>query len=296
MQTMYAGKVNSPATTLDGGINSVITTINIINGAVIPAAPNIAVIGTEENAETILYATKVGNQLSNITRGFQGVAKEWSSGEAIARLFTEYDYGALKGNVGTLAGRKITDFGECSSAELRGKITDETGSGKLVFGTYPEITKIDLIEGQIRFPAIANPNALANVLDDYEEGLWTPVLKFDGNSIDMTYTTQAGLYTKVGNKVTVAGFIALSSKGTSIGSAAITGLPFTCKNNAGAYAPALLSLGNITFANAFYGFVNINTTLVALREITEAGVVTDLRNSDFANDSWIVIKVDYFTD
>ena len=47
--------------------------------------------------------------------------------------------------------------------------------------------------------------AAANLLDDYEEGTWTPTAYYQ-NSIDqgnVTYTTQHGTYTKVGNLVTV---------------------------------------------------------------------------------------------
>lgn len=104
METMYMGKVNSPATSLDGDINDLVTTIDVIDGSVLPDSPNLAVIGTGEDAETILYVTKVDNQLSDVTRGFQGVAKEWDSGTQIARMFTEYDYATLKQNIETLDG------------------------------------------------------------------------------------------------------------------------------------------------------------------------------------------------
>ena len=102
METMYPGKVNSPATVLDGAINDSVQTINIVDGSVLPDAPNLAVIGTGEDAETILYEVKVINQLSIVTRGFQGTAKAWDSGTVIARMFTEYDYAKLKQNIETL--------------------------------------------------------------------------------------------------------------------------------------------------------------------------------------------------
>lgn len=296
MQTMYEGKVNSPETILDGGINDVITTINVINGSVLPVAPNIAVIGTEIDAETISYANRAGNVLSNVTRGFQGVAKAWSSGEAIARLFTEYDYGTLKGNVETIAGRKITDFGECSSEELRGKITDETGTGKAVFGTYPDITKINLTEGQIKFPAAVNPSADPNTQDDYEEGEWTPALKFGGNSVGMIYLTQNGLYTKMGRKVTVTGYFLISAKGTSTGSAKIYGVPFVSKGHEGARSAVSLRFWSILYANNFMGDMTKNSNLIELFECTEAGLQSRIRDYDFTNDSAIIFSLTYFTD
>lgn len=66
----------------------------------------------------------------------------------------------------------------------------------------------------------------SELLADYEEGAWTPVLTFNGNSVGTTYTTQRGRYTKVGRTVTVHFEISLSSKGSSTGEAWITGLPF----------------------------------------------------------------------
>lgn len=293
MQTMYEGKVNSPATTLDGVIDDSVTTINIIDGAVLPLAPNLAVIGTGEDAETILYANRVGNVLSNITRGFQGIAKGWSTGEAIARLFTEYDYNALKGNIGTIAGRKITDFGECNSEELRGKITDETGTGKAVFGTYPEITKINLTEGQIKFPAAVNPSADPNIQDDYEEGEWTPALEFGGASVGMAFVVQEGFYTKVGRQVTCTGRIILSAKGTSSGSATINGVPFPSRNDNGAYSAGSMRLNNITFADVYNNFISKGYSHLNLQENTKVGGVTPLTNGNFMDTSDIIFFITY---
>jgi hypothetical protein len=81
--------------------------------------------------------------------------------------------------------------------------------------------------GQIQFPATQNASANANTLDDYQEGTWTPVLRFGGLSVGITYTTQTGSYTKIGNRVYFDMFIVLSSKGSSVGAADIAGLPET---------------------------------------------------------------------
>lgn len=126
METMYPGKVNSPATVLDGAIDDVVTTINVIDGSVLPNAPNIAVIGTGEDAETILYGTKVENALSNVTRGFQGTAKAWNSGTSIARMFTEYDYAKLKQNIENLKFLELTDTPD---AYDNGKFAKSTTDG-----------------------------------------------------------------------------------------------------------------------------------------------------------------------
>jgi Protein of unknown function (DUF2793) len=82
--------------------------------------------------------------------------------------------------------------------------------------------------GQIPFPATQNPSADANTLDDYEEGSWTPTFTAATTPpTGVTYSTQSGGYTKIGNLVTVWFYMALSSKGTGgAGIARLGGLPF----------------------------------------------------------------------
>jgi len=80
--------------------------------------------------------------------------------------------------------------------------------------------------GQIVFPATQNPSSNANTLDDYEEGTWTPALAFGGGTTGLTYTSQAGLYTKIGRKITCTALMLIVSNGSSSGAASITGLPF----------------------------------------------------------------------
>jgi hypothetical protein len=53
----------------------------------------------------------------------------------------------------------------------------------------------------IQFPATQSASADANTLDDYEEGTWTPVLKGGTTAGTGTYTSQVGVYTKVGKVV-----------------------------------------------------------------------------------------------
>lgn len=104
MQNMYPGKVNSPQTELASAIDDEQTTIPLLDASVLPDPPNLATIGTGENAETVLYEGKNGNDLTDVTRGFQGAAQAWSAGQKVARLFTEYDYEALADNIRDLAG------------------------------------------------------------------------------------------------------------------------------------------------------------------------------------------------
>lgn len=121
-------------------------------------------------------------------------------------------------------------------------------------------------------------------------GAWTPALSFGGGTTGITYTTQAGAYLRVGNWVFISGYIVLSNKGSSTGAALVTGLPFTCYNNARAYSALATRMNGITFANAPQALVNINTTTVRLEEITEAGVMSQLADTDFTNTSTITVS------
>lgn len=97
-QAMYPATANSPATQLTNAIDSTVTSLEVSDGSKLPAAPNICTIGRGENPETILYGTKTGNVLSDITRAFQGTAQNWGAGTQVARLFTDYDLESLQQN------------------------------------------------------------------------------------------------------------------------------------------------------------------------------------------------------
>jgi len=107
--------------------------------------------------------------------------------------------------------------------------------------TPPRISGAGLLDlsnaaaGQIKFPATQNASSDVNTLDDYEEGTWTPALAFGGASVGITYTSQQGGYVKIGKLVTYYGSISLSNKGSSTGSATVTGLPFSGTGSIASY-------------------------------------------------------------
>lgn len=123
--------------------------------------------------------------------------------------------------------------------------------------------------GQIKFPATQNASSNANTLDDYEEGTWTPVLTFvTPGDLSVAYTTQVGVYTKVGRLITVSFVIQTSSftYTTASGNCRISGLPFTSNATTGVNAFGGLSWGGITKASYtnIVAFINSNTTFINL--------------------------------
>ena len=79
----------------------------------------------------------------------------------------------------------------------------------------------------------------SEILDDYEEGTWTPALAGGGGTC--THSQQTGWYTKVGELVTVGGTIIVSANGSYANSTTkILGLPYGVKNVGGARAAGAL--------------------------------------------------------
>lgn len=99
------------------------------------------------------------------------------------------------------------------------------------------------------------------VLDHYLEGTFTPTLTFGGASVGITYTTQYGAYTRIGNRVMFEVAILLSSKGSSTGDLVINGLPIV--NAATSSTPVSVAIDYITagVADQFVqGFVFAGST------------------------------------
>jgi len=70
--------------------------------------------------------------------------------------------------------------------------------------------------------------ASGNVLDDYEEGTFTPTFMASGTeSSGVNYGSRAGTYTKIGRKVTVNLMFELNNNGSTNGQVEFGGLPFT---------------------------------------------------------------------
>lgn len=102
-----------------------------------------------------------------------------------------------------------------------------TASGTLAGVTLTSATLSGLTSFSSGISVGNAAQAGATTLDWYEEGTFTPVLKFGGATTGITYGTQTGRYTRIGRMVHISVSIVLSSKGSASGVATITGLPFT---------------------------------------------------------------------
>ena len=174
-------------------------------------------------------------------------------------------------------GTIITTAGGAAISGTTGAFTTTVGVG----GATPAASGAG-----ITFPATASASSDANTLDDYEEGTWTPLLAFGGSSTGITYdASDRGVYTKVGNIVTVFVRMVLTSKGSASGSATVTGLPFTSKGGNFVTGCSLAGFNDLTFANQLIMQIGENDTVATIFEVTEAGARTSITNSDFANNT-----------
>jgi len=122
----------------------------------------------------------------------------------------------------------------------------------------------------IKFPATQVPNSDVNVLDDYEEGAWTPVLKFGATA--QTITGHTCSYTRIGNIVFISGMIKWAAAGGS-GAVSIEGLPFASASTSTVIVMAGCAAGKITATDHL--FYNIDSGTTVLHLANQAGDIFD---------------------
>lgn len=128
----------------------------------------------------------------------------------------------------------------------------------------------------------------------YLEGTFTPALAFGGAAVGITYTSRSGVYTRVGRLVHIEIAVLLSSKGSSVGAAVISGLPLTVAQTTsvgGIQASALTAgVGDTALMAIFNGAA----TTVSLQDIG-AGNAANLTDVDFTNTTLLRLDSVYRT-
>ncbi len=133
------------------------------------------------------------------------------------------------------------------------------------------------------------PGMTSELLDDYEEGLWDPILGGAGGQSGQSYAAQSGSYVKIGSMVMCTFDVVLSNKGTITGEVQISGLPFTSANGADfRYASASLSLWQNLATSYVYlaGLVIDNSTRMPIRGATAAATaLSSIATADINNNA-----------
>jgi len=131
-----------------------------------------------------------------------------------------------------------------------------------------------------------------NVLDTYTaSAAWTPVLDFGGASVGITYSTQTALFCQVGDLKFINISITLTSKGTSTGTARISGLP------AASTVSGSQPIGGILYANiTFTGeqlTAGINGSNIFITNCISGSASANLTNTNLADNTTLRIMGTY---
>jgi hypothetical protein len=111
----------------------------------------------------------------------------------------------------------------------------------------------------------------SELLSDYEEGTFTPVVQGSTAAGVGVYSTQTGRYTKVGRLVTVEIYIVWSAH-TGTGNLQIGGLPFNV--NASHYSAATIGLASsipLSASNTIAAFNQVNAAYINVIQLPVGG-------------------------
>jgi hypothetical protein len=121
----------------------------------------------------------------------------------------------------------------------------------------------------------------SEVLDDYEEGTWTPTLDSGTN---ITYTSRSGRYTKIGNVVYCTAELVVSNSDSDGSNVSVGSLPFTgnfdeeaVNATLGRYTSFLgvkaTSVTNFRFTGAGVLLMEGSSSLIAYSEVASSGTL-----------------------
>ena len=206
------------------------------------------------------------------------VAKGGSGASTLTGIITGNGTSAFTANAvtedGVLIGGASNAASSLAVASDNTVLVGNTGTAPAFTGT-PTVTSIDF-------------TASTTALDFYQEGTWTPTIEFGGASTGITYSTQSGAYTRIGNVVFLRILIVLSSKGTATGNTTITGLPFSHSGTVEQTSQEFQYVSNYTFSGSFTQLIlytqGAASTAAKLMEVNPTGIAasTDAR---FANNT-----------
>jgi hypothetical protein len=167
------------------------------------------------------------------------------------------------------------------------------GTGNLVFSTAGK---------GIDFTQDPNPAGMTSeLLDDYEEGTWTPAYtNSTPPTTPYTMTVQSATYTKVGRQVTVRAWILTQNVDVTGASGAlqISGLPFAAAAGSAAYSAMTIGQARAWAVAPSYGYVDGSAIALMWRAAANAddqtALATNLTAGATANQNQLMFTATYF--
>lgn len=189
---------------------------------------------------------------------------------------------------------------------VQGGTTDQVSVANLTAGRAVSATQLTLTTGNLIVASgqgvdfSATPGTgTSELLNDYEEGTWTPTYVPSGtNFTSITYAIQQGAYTKVGRQVTVRFLLRTSAItiGSASGNISVRGLPFAVAAQGNGTGVASGTLG---WADNFpiSGIASASQIDLHYRDVSDArdrlNTPTDMGTGASSND--LYMSLTYFT-
>lgn len=190
---------------------------------------------------------------------------------------------ALPASTTPLAGTEVLPI-------VQGGVTRQVSVANLTAGRAISATSVTASTGNfvvgtsgqgIDFSATPGTGT-SELLNDYEEGTWTPLMSANGSGTDnWTSTTATGKYTKVGRLVTVTCIYTYTAKQSSTGSYGfMTGLPFVSGTADGFFS---VQINNTTLAdiNSYAGRVDAGGSVIQFVKNQDRSGAGFMLGSDF---------------
>ena len=192
-----------------------------------------------------------------------------------------------------------------STAGVQSKTSAGTFNGRTITGTANQIT-VTNGNGTAGNPTLSLTSTIqvtgisfdsgSNTLSNYSTGTFTPTVTNTGTAPTVTYTTQVGRYTRIGNKVCANLTIALASYTAGTLNAALSALPITSNNTANNNNIGVINIQSTTFgASVIYyvGRIVANSTSITMDGMRSASAILTLTAAALGASSSFGVTVVY---
>lgn len=307
LSTIGSNQITDGAIAVADVADGSITTAKIADDAVTSAKTDVTTLGTVE-ASKVLTANSDGNVLfpdnERLRFGTGGDLHIYHNGSN-SYIDEQSGTGALILKSNIFSFRSATDDAQLAKFVEDGVVELYHNGTKKLETTSTGIA----VTGGIDFSANANVSGMTSeLLDDYEEGEFTPAYSPANGAFGGSYLTQKGRYTKIGRQVHVEfQLVANFTNGTQSGNVQVSGLPFTATAHSVSGSFHALQIAQSTrFSGSApkAGQIGVNDTKIFL--FTNLGVTgggsdqTQLTTSNFilsgGNPNNLVASITYFAD
>lgn len=179
-------------------------------------------------------------------------------------------------------GTGITSFGTGVATALGANVN---GSGAISL-----TTSATFVTPVLGVAAATSINFGGSTLSTYTTGgTFTPIIQFGGAAVGMTFSTQSGTYSRIGNIVTFSIFIQFTAVGSSTGTATLSGFPFAIAQG------TCFTCYTQFFTSPQQAYVQFNagTTSGTFSYFITNNAAGTLTNSAFANGTQLVVSGSY---